>query len=183
LNLQQVIKECGQGREAARKQLFDHLAESLLTLCCRYLKNTADAEEIMLNGFQKIFSHIGKFRYESEAGFYGWARKIMVNECLMFLRKENAFSVSIENHEQDITDTTDAISNLSAAEIYQAIVQLPAGYRTVFNLFEIEGYTHKEIATMLGINEGTSKSQLSKAKNWLQQLLKKNEQHEQRKIQ
>jgi RNA polymerase sigma factor (sigma-70 family) len=101
----------------------------------------------------------------------------------MFLRRENAFSVSIEHHAQEVYISEDALNNLSTEEIYRAILQLPAGYRTVFNLFEIEGYSHKEIATMLQISEGTSKSQLSKAKNWLQQHLKKNETHEQRKIQ
>lgn len=183
MNLQHLLKECARGKEPARKQLFDAVADSLFTLCSRYVKNAADAEEVMLDGFRNLFAHISKFRYETDAGFYAWARKIMVNQCLMFLRRENAFSVSIETYAQEVQIPEDALNNLSAKEIYQAILQLPAGYRTVFNLFEIEGYSHKEIAAMLNISEGTSKSQLSKAKNWLQHQLKKNEPHEQRKIQ
>lgn len=183
MSLEQLLKECARGKEAARKRLFGLIAEAMFGLCCRYVKNRADAEELMLDGFQRIFANLSKFRFETDAGFHAWARRIMVNGCLMFLRRENAFSVSIEHHAEEVNIPETALGNLSAAEIFEAILQLPAGYRTVFNMFEIEGYTHKEIATALNISEGTSKSQLNKAKNWLRTQLKKNETHEQRKIQ
>lgn len=183
MSLEHLLKDCAKEKETARKRLFGLIADAMFSLCCRYVRNRADAEELMLDGFRKIFTNLCKFRYESEAGFHGWARRIMVNECLMFLRRDNAFSVSIDQHTGEVNIPETALDNLSAAEIYEAIQQLPAGYRTVFNMFEIEGYSHKEIATALNISEGTSKSQLNKAKNWLRTQLKKNETHEQRKIQ
>lgn len=183
MSIQQLLKDCAAEREQGRKQLFNQLCGPMMSLCCRYVKNSADAEELMLDGFQKMFIALKKFRYENDAAFYNWVRRIMVNECLMFLRRGNAFSVSIEQHAQEVNIPEDALDNLSAAEIIESIMQLPAGYRTVFNMFEIEGYSHKEIAAAMGISEGTSKSQLNKARNWLQQRLKKNDTHEQRKIQ
>lgn len=183
MNLEQLLKECAGEQEAARKRLFGLIAEAMFSLCCRYVKNRDDAEELVMDGFRKIFGSLSKFRYETDAGFYAWARRIMVNECLMFLRRENAFSVSIEQHTEEVQIPETALDKLAAAEIYEAILQLPAGYRTVFNMFEIEGYSHKEIAMALNISEGTSKSQLNKARNWLRTQLKKNEIHEQRKIQ
>lgn len=183
MNLQQLLKECAGGKEKARKQLFTEISGNLFALCRRYVKNTTDAEELMLDGVQKIFSGLNRFTYQTDAGFYAWTRKIVVNQCLMFLRKENVFSISIEQYPGEVQAHGNVFDQLSVNEIYDAILQLPAGYRTVFNLYEIEGYSHKEIAEALGISEGTSKSQLSKAKSWLQRQLTKKETHEQRKIQ
>ena len=183
MSLQQLLIACARGREKARKQLFTEISGNLFAVCRRYVKNTADAEELMLDGVQKIFAALNRFTYHSDAGFYAWARRIVVNECLMFLRKENVFSISIEQYGADASVPDDAFNQLSAQEIYEAILQLPSGYRTVFNMYEIEGYSHKEIAAALCISEGTSKSQLSKAKSWLQRQLIKNETHEQRKAQ
>jgi RNA polymerase sigma-70 factor (ECF subfamily) len=143
----------------------------MMAVCCRYLKSREDAEEVLLDGFYKFFSHLPEFRYQGEAALYAWIKKIMVNECLMFLRRRHAFSVVSERSAEEVPLSTEPLAGLSAAEIVGLIVQLPIGYRTVFNLHVIEGMEHREIAKVLGIAEGTSKSQLSKAKLLLQKML------------
>lgn len=166
-----LIKEATLGSRAAQKCLFDLLADKMMLVCCRYVKNTEDAQELMLDGFYKFFKHINTFHYQGDAALYGWVKKIMVNECLMFLRKKNVFSIVAETLADETALEEEALNNLSAAEIFSLVVQLPVGYRTVFNLHVIEGMEHKEIAALLNIAEGTSKSQLSKAKSLLQKML------------
>jgi RNA polymerase sigma factor (sigma-70 family) len=140
-------------------------------LCRRYLKTDEQAEETMMGGFLKIFQSLNQFDYVNDAAAFGWMKRIMVNECLMELRKKNSFLLVAESSANDIAVDEDALSQMAADEIYQLITQLPIGYRTVFNLFVMEQMGHKEIAASLNITEGTSKSQLSKARNMLQQLL------------
>jgi RNA polymerase sigma factor (sigma-70 family) len=171
MELSALVKEAKQGSEAAQKCLFDLLADKMLLHCRRYVKNAETAEEILLDGFYKFFKALPAFRYEGEAALYGWLKKIMINECLMHLRKKNVFTIVTESVAEEIPLEEDAISRLSAAEIFNIIVQLPVGYRTVFNLHAIEGMNHGEIASLLGISEGTSKSQLSKARSLLQKML------------
>lgn len=149
----------------------------MMALCCRYVKNRADAEELLLDGFYKFFSRLKEFQYQGEAALYAWLRTIMVRECLMFLRRRRAFLL-LSAEPDDAAETTadvagvnEPLAGLSAAEIFDLIIRLPVGYRTVFNLFVIEGMEHKEIAKALGISEGTSKSQLSKARSLLQKML------------
>jgi len=171
MNTAILIKEAKQQSASAQKCLFDLYADKMLMTCRRYLKNREDAEEILLDGFYKFFKNIELFNYKNDAALHGWLKQIMVNECLMFLRKKNVFSIVTEAAAEEITVAENAFSNLSTAEIFNLIIQLPLGYRTVFNLFVIEGENHKTIATLLNINEGTSKSQLSKAKILLQKIL------------
>ncbi len=179
-----LIKEIKQGSAAAQKCLFDQLSGKLLLVCLRYVKNYEDAEELLLDGFYKFFKNLFAYSYQGDAALYMWIKKIMVNECLMFLRKKNAFTIATEAATEDIPLEEEALNNLSAKEIFDLVVQLPVGYRTVFNLYVIEGYGHKEIALSLGIAEGTSKSQLSKAKSLLQKmLLKKGTEYVKRKSQ
>jgi RNA polymerase sigma factor (sigma-70 family) len=142
-------------------------------VCRRYVKNREDAEEMMLNGFYKFFKNLSSFSYQSDAALFAWMKKIMVNECLMFLRKKNVFTITSDLPSEEISLQEEALDNLSAAEIFNLVVQLPVGYRTIFNLYEIEGMNHKEIAALLNISEGTSKSQLSKSKVLLQKMLLK----------
>lgn len=140
-------------------------------VCMRYVKSLPDAEEMMLNGFCNFFKAIDRFIYNGQGSIGGWLKKIMVNECLMHLRKKGLKIVN----ETDVCDAAvddGVISRMNANEIYKLVMTLPEGYRTVFNLFVIEGYTHREIAAMLGVNEGTSKSQLSKARMQLQKMIK-----------
>jgi RNA polymerase sigma-70 factor (ECF subfamily) len=146
----------------------------MILLCRRYVKNAEDAEEVLLDGFYKFFKNMPAFHYQGEAAMMAWLKKIMVNECLMLLRKKNVFTIVTESSAEELPLEAEALDQLSAKEIFDLIVQLPVGYRTVFNLFEIEGRDHKEIAGLLGITEGTSKSQLSKAKSLLQKNLLKN---------
>jgi RNA polymerase sigma-70 factor (ECF subfamily) len=166
-----LIKDAAKGSTAAQKCLFDRLADPMMAICCRYVKSREDAEEILLDGFFKFFKNLSGFTWQGEAALYSWIKTIMVRECLMFLRKKNVFTMLAETEAEDIPFQAEVLARLSAGEIFTLIVQLPVGYRTVFNLHVIEGMEHKEIAAELGISEGTSKSQLSKAKVLLQKML------------
>ena len=148
MDLHQLIKEARQGSSAAQKVLFDEMADKMLIVCRRYIKAPEDAEEVLLDGFYKFFKNLTSFTYKSDAALYGWMKKIMVNECLMFLRKKNVFTMAAESEVDEIPLNEEALNNLSAEEIFNLIVQLPLGYRTVFNLYEIEGFGHKEIALL-----------------------------------
>jgi RNA polymerase sigma-70 factor (ECF subfamily) len=171
MDISQLVKEAKRDSTAAQKCLFDLLADRMLFVCCRYVKNKEDAEELMLDGFCKFFKTIHSFHYIGDAALHGWLKKIMINECLMFLRRKKVFKIVAETFAEEISLEEDVLNSLSANEIFKLIIQLPVGYRTVFNLHVIEGMAHKEIAGLLGISEGTSKSQLSKAKMLLQKML------------
>jgi RNA polymerase sigma factor (sigma-70 family) len=144
----------------------------MLMVCLRYVKHLPDAEELMLNGFFSFYKSIDKFIYNGQGSIGGWLKKIMVNECLMFLRKKEGLKITDEGHAAEIGADDGMIGRMNANEIFQLVMNLPAGYRTVFNMFVIEGYSHKEIAKLLGISEGTSKSQLNKARGMLQKVVK-----------
>ena len=171
MNIPDQIEDARRGSAAAQKALFDLLADPMMAVCCRYLKSRQDAEEVLQDGFYKFFSHLPGFRYQGEAALFAWIKKIMVNECLMFLRRRHAFSVVSEVPAEVEAPPIEPLADLSASEIFHLIIQLPVGYRTVFNLHVIEGMEHREIARVLGIAEGTSKSQLSKARVLLQKML------------
>ena len=171
MNIPDLIKEAKNGSTAAQRYLFDLLSDRMLMVCRRYVRNQQDAEELMLDGFYKFFKSLPELNYQGDGALHSWVKRIMINECLMFLRKKNAFVVVSEHVAETVALEEDALNKLSAAEIFNLVVQLPAGYRTVFNLYVIEGMNHGEIAGLLGISEGTSKSQLSKAKSLLQKML------------
>ncbi|HEY4205353.1 MAG TPA: sigma-70 family RNA polymerase sigma factor [Puia sp.] len=166
-----LVKDAAKGNAAAQKCLFDRFADPMMAVCCRYVKGREDAEEVLLDGFFKFFKHLPGFVYQGDAALYGWIKMIMVRESLMFLRKKNVFTMLAEVEAENIPSDAEILSDLSAAEIFNLIVQLPVGYRTVFNLHVMEGMEHKAIAEELGIAEGTSKSQLSKARVLLQKML------------
>lgn len=171
MELSELINEARLGSAAAQKCLFDRLAGPMMAVCCRYVKAREDAEEVLLDGFFKFFSRLDGFSYQGDAALYGWLKRIMVNESLMFLRKKNVFSMLTETAAEEMSVENEVFADLTADEIIRLIVQLPVGYRTVFNLYVIEGMEHGEIAGLLGIAEGTSRSQLSKAKVLLQKML------------
>lgn len=173
MQIAELIKEAKYKSKAAEKCLFDMYAGRMLTLCRRYVKSPEDAEETMLNGFVKFFGALPNFKYESDAAVYSWIKRIMINECLMFLRRQQAFKIVSETEAENIAVDEDLLDRLSTKEIFELIVQMPVGYRTVFNLFVIEGMTHVEIAKELGITVGTSKSQLNKARQLLQKNIDK----------
>jgi RNA polymerase sigma-70 factor (ECF subfamily) len=177
MDFHELVREVKNGSAAAQKCLFDQLAPRMLALCRRYVKSTEDAEELMLDGFCKFFRHMASYGYRGDGSLFAWLKRIMINECLMFLRKKNLFVMVADGLAEELPFEEDALGNLSADEIYELILQLPAGYRTVFNLHAIEGMEHKEIAATLGISEGTSKSQLSKARTLLQKMLLKTHAH------
>lgn len=171
---QKAIEGCRRQDRISQKYLFDAYSDMMLTICVRYVKSLPDAEELMLNGFFSFYRSIDRFVYNGTGSLVAWLKKIMINECLMFLRKKGALKISDERHAEDVAIDGDLAANISAGEIFKLTTTLPDGYRTVFNLFAIEGYGHKEIAAMLNIAEGTSKSQLNKARAILQQLVKQN---------
>src|SRR5438477_1747876 len=175
MNTLELIREAKRGSAAAQKYLFDQFARKMLLVCQRYVKNPEDAEELLLNGFYKFFTKISSFDYQGDGALYAWLKRIMVNECFMFLRSKNVFTIVTDAIAEEIPLQEEALDNLSAEEIFKLIVQLPVGYRTVFNLYGIEGMSHGEIAEMLSISEGTSRSQFSKAKVLLQKLLLQND--------
>lgn len=168
---QQIISDCKKGLAKAQKMLFDQYAQRMLLVCMRYVKNEADAEELMLNGFYKLFDQIDRFVYSGEGSIRPWLNKIMVNECLMFLRRKGKLILMDEKAAEGLASEEQPL-NLEATQLFRYITELPHGCRTVFNLFVMEQYSHKEIASLLGITEGTSKSQLSKARQLLQNTIK-----------
>ena len=175
MNTLELIREAKRGSAAAQKYLFDQFARKMLLVCQRYVKNPEDAEELLLNGFYKFFTKISSFDYQGDGALYAWLKRIMVNECLMFLRSKNVLTIVTDAIAEEIPLQEEALDNLSAEEIFKLIIQLPIGYRTVFNLYAIEGMTHKEIAELFNISEGTSRSQFSKAKILLQKILSQND--------
>jgi len=169
----EIIRGCQKGKREAQEELFNLYSDRMFRLSCRYVKQGADAEDIVIRVFNKVFEHISGFKYEGAGSLEAWIRKIVVNESLMWLRKRHNFNMTESIEECAPQIDLALLSELEAQDIYKLIGQLPIGYRTVFNLFVIEGYSHEEIATMLNINEGTSRSQLYKAKSLLKKTLSK----------
>jgi RNA polymerase sigma factor (sigma-70 family) len=171
----QLIVALKRGESRAHKVVYERYAGKMLAVCTRYCANRDDAEEVMLDGFMRVFEKIDQFR--EDGSFEGWIRRIMVTESLMFLRKTKQWRQEIAIDE--VTEEADyawADAAVNENDLLRLVNQLPDGYRTIFNLYAIEGYTHAEIAEMLGISEGTSKSQLSRTRMLLQANLKKMEQ-------
>jgi RNA polymerase sigma factor (sigma-70 family) len=169
-----VIEMCKEHNRFAQNRLYDAFAGRMFRVCMRYLRHEQEAEEVLMNGFLKFFQSLSNFEYRDDSSLEAWLKRIMVNEALMLLRQQKNLPiwVAAEEAENEMSHIEKPDYGLDAEEIYAAILQLPTGYRTVFNLYVVEGYTHDEIAKQLNVSEGTSKSQLSKARLMLQQLLK-----------
>lgn len=168
---EQFINHCKKGDTKAQKQLFEQLYAPMYRVCFRYINHKEDAEDCLMKGFLKSFQSLHSFTYNGETSLPAWIRKIMVNECLMFLRKKSSLLFYPEDEIMDCAFPADVLLKMEAAELQSLIMQLPVGYRTIFNLFAVEGFLHREIAGMLGITESTSKSQFSKARLKLKQVL------------
>jgi RNA polymerase sigma factor (sigma-70 family) len=168
-----IIADCKKGSSKAQKLLFENYSKGMLLLCRRYVKDNQDAEEILLTGFFKFFSTIERFEYTGGNSIGGWLKRIMVNECFMFLRKNKNIIFVEDEFAENVTLDAGIFEKMNANAILQLINTLPDGYRIVFNLYVVEGYNHKEIAEMLQISEGGSKSQLSRARSFLQKLIEK----------
>ena len=161
-----LIKKAITNSREAQQQLFEQYSPKMLGVCRQYVKDLHHAEDLLLEGFLKVFTNLHRFKHEGS--FEGWIRRIMVNTCISYLRKKNVIDLSDE--EYIFNDAaTESLENTSAEDIQKLIDKLPQGYKMVFNLFAIEGYKHSEIAEKLGISESTSKSQLFKARKLLQQ--------------
>lgn len=169
------VKQCAKQDRRLQKQLFEELYPHMFRTVFRYLSQLHEAEDCVMKGFMKVFQNIEKFRYEGEKSFFSWVKRIMVNEALMILRQNNNLVLSMETDISQISVSNEALSKLNADEINSFITQLPVGYRTVFNLFVVEGYSHGEIAEMTGINESTSRTQLIKARHKLRQMIEQNQ--------
>src|SRR5690606_20920350 len=154
----------------AQQKIYSRFAPKMLSVCRQYVKDVHHAEDIMITGFMKVFSNLKNFAHKGS--FEGWVRRIMVNECITHIRSKKR--ISYMEDESFIEDAFNNIeSGLSVDDIQALIDDLPDGCRMIFNLYAIEGYKHKEIAEMLNINEGTSKSQLSHARRLLQEQIGK----------
>ncbi len=174
-----LIRDCIKGKSKALDKLFDQYSPVLLGLCMRYSSDSQEAQDIMQEGFIKIFFNVKKFRKIEGGSFEGWMKRIMVNTALNHIRKKNARrdTVDFDALEERIGDQNiDAYSqddevHVTEEEILAMIQALPTGYRSVFNLFVFEKYGHKEIADMMGVSENTSKTQLLKARKYLQKKI------------
>ena len=167
---QDLIKGCLRRDRVSQQQLFDHYSSKMYAICYRYVKNPMEAEDILVTAFTKIFERINQ--YKGDGSFEGWVRRIMVNEALTFLRKSRNMYLETDLEQADLEPNYDQLGDhLEAEDLLKIIQELPAGYRVVFNMYAIDGYSHKEIADHLGISENTSKSQLSRARVYLQKML------------
>ena len=165
-----LIRRCRKRDGQAQKEMYDKYAPKMLAICVRYIREADQAEDVMISAFVKIFDRIDQ--YKGEGSFEGWIRRIMVNESLTYIRKNKSMYLEVDIEYADREpDYGNLDSQLQAEDLLKLIQQLPVGYRTVFNLYAIEGYSHKEIAEQLDISENTSKSQLSRARTLLQKQL------------
>lgn len=166
-----LIKGCLEGDRRAQEYLYQRFSPKMYGVCLRYAGKAEDAQDILQDGFVKVFKNLHMYR--GDGSFEGWVRRIFVNTAIEHYRRQvNLYPVT-ENHENLLeTKELSAFDSLSVKDLMQIIQQLSPGYRTVFNLYVVEGYSHKEIAEMTGISEGTSKSQLARAKGVLQNIIK-----------
>ncbi len=167
-----LIDLCKEGDRFAQKTVYDRLAPRMFPVCIRYVGDRGVAEDMLQDGFVTLFSKLDM--YKGDGSFEGWARKIFINTCLMYLRKKDALKMSedIDLARNISTSWSDQLQNIGYKELMKLITSMPHGFRTIFNLYVLEGYSHKEIAEMLGITEITSRTQLSRARLWLQGKLK-----------
>jgi RNA polymerase sigma factor (sigma-70 family) len=168
---QELVQGCIAGDRRIQLKLYNTYASKMLVLCNRYCRTSAEAEDILQEAFIKIFAKINTFRFECPLA--AWIRTIVVNTAINHIRKEKdlQFSVDLENAYKVENNMTSAISELSYNELIDMVRSLPLGCQTVFNLYAIDGFDHKEIGEKLGISIGTSKSQYSRAKGLLQKKL------------
>lgn len=165
-----LIKLAAENNRHAQQKIYSKHAPKMLSICRQYIKDLHQAEDIMITAFMKVFTNLSNF--EHKGSFEGWIRRIMVNECISYLRVQK--KVSFLEDEFYVEDTFNNIESQFSVEDIQALIDgLPDGYKMIFNLYAIEGYKHQEIAKTLAISEGTSKSQLSHARKMLKEQINK----------
>ncbi|MEN9997620.1 MAG: hypothetical protein RI922_610 [Bacteroidota bacterium] len=169
-----LIIECVNGNPRAQRLLFDKFARKMFSVCLRYAKNEEQAEDVLQDGFVKVFGKLKDFK--SEGSLEGWIRRIMVNTALDQIRKNNKQlgDTNIDDVGYKIENNDFIVENMMAEDLMKMVQAMPDGYKVVFNMFAIEGYSHSEIADTLGISENTSKSQYSRARAYLRERLEKN---------
>lgn len=168
----ELVEGCIREDRKCQKRLWEMYAPKLLTVSLRYLQNREDAEDVMMESFVKIFDHLPGFRYQSS--LETWMRRIVANASINKLRA-NKLTYSLDEHAFDLPYSDTGFEQMDARQLMGLLEKLPVGYRTVFNMFAIEGFSHKEIAESLGIDEGTSRSQLAKARKILQEMIERKE--------
>ena len=165
-----LIENCINGDRKSQKAMYDKFSGKMFAICLRYSKNQMDAEDILQEGFVKLFNNLNRFR--GEGSFEGWVRRIFVNTAIEHIRRKNMNTAVGEGLENSIADKRQsALDNLYEKDLIKTSRTLSDGYRTVFNMYAVEGYSHKEIAGQLGITESTSKSQFSRAKAILRTII------------
>lgn len=171
----QLIDSCIKGNREAQKILYDLLAPKMFPLCIRYVGDRTLAEDVLQDGFITLFSKLES--YKGEGSFEGWARRIFVTTALMDLRKKDALKIceDLDAARNLKADNVSQTQNIGYKELMRLVMSMPPGFRTVFNMYAIEGFSHKEIGKMLGISETTSRTQFSRARIWLQNKIKEQE--------
>ena len=169
---ERIIQGCINEEKSAQQYLYETYSPKMYYVCLRYARHASEAQDMLQDGFIKVFDNIGSFK--SNGSFEGWVRRIVVNTALNYCRKSSfkQEQIGIEDY-QDTVVKSIAVSNLCEKELLALIQKLPDGYRIVFNLYVIEGYSHKEIGEMLKVTESTSRSQLAKSRKWMQNELEK----------
>ena len=166
----EIILGCLENDIKSQKALFDNYSNKMKSLCLRYVGNEQDAEDVLQEGFILVFTKLKNYKFDGS--FEGWLRKIMINVSLRFLKKKKKMFVENIDDVYSLYDKSENIyAKLSQDDLMQTLYKLPDGYRLVFNMYAIEGYSHKEIGKILKIGESTSRSQLAKAKSRLRVLL------------
>ncbi|MGE5521068.1 MAG: RNA polymerase sigma factor [Candidatus Dadabacteria bacterium] len=170
-----LVKECLKGKTSAQKELYDLFAPAMLAICYRYTKSVADAEDVLQEGFIKVFLNLKQYKFEGEVG--GWIRRIMVTTAINYLKKNSRYQSELLFTDENLhaIASVNPVIYLGAKELAELIRQLPPGYQTIFNLHAVEGYTHVEIGKLLGIQEATSRSQYARARALLIQWIEKTE--------
>jgi len=166
-----ILKGCLQNEAVAQKELYNRYSPKMLSVCYRFAHNREDAEDMLQEGFIKVFSQMHTF--ENRGAFEGWIRRIVVHTCINILKKNKKFNESVDIiHATGVQVREETVpSIIQAKQVVECIRMLPVGYRTVLNLYSIEGYSHREIAIMLDIEESTSRSQYTRAKAMLEEIL------------
>jgi len=170
----EILKGCIQGNHSAQRKLFERYSRLLLGVCNRYAQSIEEAEDVMQEGFVKIFLNINEFK--GDGSLVAWMRRIMINTAITYyhrMRKHRYHDDLDDVRESKMSDNSWSESEFTKEELYNVIHRMPDGYRMVFNLYAVEGYKHREIAEILQIDENTSKSQYSRARRWLQERLLK----------
>ena len=167
MNDSALVKKCIEGDSQAQRMLFEKFAPKMLGVCMRYAKNTEQAEDVLQDGFIKVFTKLS--HYSGNGSLEGWIRRIIVNTALDDIRKNVKFQdrVSVDDVDYKLDTNSHILEGLMAEDLMKLINEMPSGYKVVFNMFAIEGYSHKEIAMQLNISENTSKSQYSRARAYL----------------